>query len=63
MEKEDLKVIRNVIIIVVLAMPCCLLFTDSWFLRFLGIIYSVEYWNNIGKAVYKRYWDYLTKIR
>ena len=55
MKKEDKKMMTNVILLVVLALPCCLMFTDSWFLNFLGVFYTYEYWANLLRPIWKRY--------
>ena len=55
LKKEDWKVVRNIIFLVVMTWPVCLLFTDSLFLVFLGAVYSVEYYRGIIRPLYRRY--------
>lgn len=45
----------NVAILVALLIPGILVFADSLFLNFLGVLYLWEYWNNIGSKIYHRY--------
>lgn len=52
---EDWKVVRNIILLIVMTWPVCLLFTDSLFLVFLGAVYSVEYYRGILRPLYRRY--------
>lgn len=52
---EDWKVVRNIILLIVMTWPVCLLFTDSLFLVFLGAVYSVEYYRGILRPLYLRY--------
>lgn len=53
--KENIQVVRNAAIIIVLLVPGLLVFADSIFMNFLGVVYLWQYWENIGKSVYKRY--------
>lgn len=56
MKKEDFRVMENIALLVVLAVPCCLLFCyDSMFLMFLGAFYTWEYWSNVLRPIWKRY--------
>ena len=48
------KVIYNLALITLLAMPCLWLAADSYFLQFLGIIYTLGFIKNILFPVYKR---------
>lgn len=48
------KVIYNLVLITVLAIPCIWLAADSYFLQFLGIIYTIGFIKNILFPVYKR---------
>lgn len=48
------KVIYNLALITVLAIPCIWLAADSYFLQFLGIIYTIGFIKNILFPVYKR---------
>lgn len=51
MKKEDFRVMESIALLVVLAVPCCLLFCyDSMFLMFLGAFYTWEYWSNVLRA-------------
>lgn len=49
------KIFENVAIIIILALPCGVVFTDSMFLRFIGVVYAVEYWRNILHPLYRAY--------
>lgn len=55
MKREDIQVMSNVAILVALLIPGILVFADSLFLNFLGVLYLWEYWNNIGSKIYHRY--------
>ena len=55
MKKEDVKVIKNVIIIAVLAVPCCLVMCDGLWMKCAGVIYGYQYWRNILRPVWMRY--------
>lgn len=48
------KVIYNLALITVLAIPCIWLAADSYFLQFLGLIYTFGFIKNILFPVYKR---------
>jgi hypothetical protein len=48
------KVIFTLVFIVVMAVPCLLLAADSYFLQFLGLIYTIGYVINVLFPVYKR---------
>ncbi len=61
MSTENKKVVRNAAIIILFALPCCLIFTGEMFLQFLGVFYTWEFWNNIGKPIQKRYRDVIMK--
>lgn len=49
------KCVENVLIIIILALPCGVMLTDSWFLRFIGVVYTVEYVRNIIRPLYRAY--------
>lgn len=53
--KENLKISASVAILLVFMLPCCLIFTDSLFLEFLGVVYTWQLWDNILKKIWKRY--------
>jgi hypothetical protein len=55
MKKESLNIVVNIAMIILFAMPCVLICSDSFFLMFLGIVYTEEYWKNIIKPFYDRY--------
>ena len=48
------KVVINIVGIVLLALPCIWLAADSYFLQFLGLIYTIGYVINVLFPVYKR---------
>lgn len=48
------KVIFTLVFIIVMAIPCIWLAADSYFLQFLGLIYTIGYIRNILFPVYKR---------
>lgn len=48
------KVIYNLVLITLLAIPCIWLAADSYFLQFLGMIYTISFIKNILFPVYKR---------
>ena len=48
------KVIYNLALITLLAIPCLWLAADSYFLQFLGLIYTFSFIKNILFPVYKR---------
>lgn len=48
------KVIINIVGIILLGVPCIWLAADSYFLQFLGIIYTIGFIKNILFPVYKR---------
>lgn len=55
MKNENLKVARNIVVLLVLAWPCVLVFVDSIFLNFLGVFYIVEYWRVFLRPIYRKY--------
>lgn len=59
MSQEDKKVVRNVVIIIMFALPCVLLFCNELFLKFLGVVYTIGYWDNILKPVQRRYKEFI----
>ena len=48
------KAIFTLVFIVVMAVPCLWLAADSYFLQFLGLVYSIGYIKNIIIPLYKR---------
>lgn len=48
------KVVINIVGIVLLALPCIWLAADSYFLQFLGLVYTYNYIRNVIVPVYKR---------
>lgn len=48
------KVVINIVGIVLLALPCIWLAADSYFLQFLGLVYTYNYILNVIVPVYKR---------
>ena len=48
------KVVINIVGIVLLALPCIWLAADSYFLQFLGLIYTYNYIRKVLLPVYKR---------
>ncbi len=45
----------NIMVLLVLMVPCGLVFCDALTLQFLGAVYAVGYWQNIGKPMYDAY--------
>ena len=48
------KVVFNVMFIVVMTMPCALVFSQSMALQVLGVMYCVFYVKNIVLPIYRR---------
>jgi len=61
--KENMKIVMNVAMLVVFLVPGLLIFADSLFLNFLGVVYLWEYWENIGSKIYRRYRETCGEIR
>ena len=51
MKKET----RNLMVLLVLLVPCALVVCDEWALRLLGAAYAFGYWHNIGRPLYSEY--------
>lgn len=54
------KVIYNLSLILILAVPCCLLMVDSITMQFLGLVYSIEYTRKVLIPLYKRVRPFLS---
>lgn len=54
------KVIYNLSLITILAVPCCLLMVDSITMQFLGLVYSIEYTRKVLIPLYKRVRPFLS---
>ena len=48
------KVIINIVGIILLGVPCIWLAADSYFLQFLGVVYTTHYIRKVIVPVYKR---------
>lgn len=49
-----IKVIKNIVTIVALGMPCGVVLTDSVTLQFLGLVYTIEYVRTVIIPVAKK---------
>lgn len=48
------KVLFNVMVILLLAAPCMLVFSDSVFLMFMGMVYTATFIKNIVMPIYRK---------
>lgn len=42
-------------VMLVLMVPCCLVFCDALTMQFLGAVYCFGYWQNIVRPLYREY--------
>ena len=55
------KIIRNLVLLNILALPCLLTFNDinpdtgewNWWMNLVGILYSVWFYHNVLKPIFK----------
>lgn len=48
------KVVFNIVLLIVLTAPCMLMFSDSIVMVFLGVVYTIEYIQNIFIPIVKK---------